>query len=186
MVDWNVEQRDNRLCFQLVTEQRWISGYVQTVHRRVIDLVNSGTLPAFVTRDASLASGPIHSAFDGTGEDQITVVTERVLFLVPVEPVGTTAPPADPRLWITKKVVESALLGIGPYEIFGQVHLPQGAELRRDFLSTGLEFFAVTDAVIRRLDGTMSLKERTVVVNRRRVDYAIPSVWPRHWAGFES
>jgi hypothetical protein len=175
------EQTANGLRFQLATEHRWISGRVQTNQRRLIDLLNAGALPAIVARDVSMSNAPTHAVAEDTGEGQIAIATDRILFAIPIEPEsGVAVVAADARYWLIKKIPALAVLGVGPYEIRGHVHLPPGgADLLEGFLAAGLDFFAVTDVSVQSLDGGVSLQERVVVVNRRRVDYAIPGTAAR-------
>ena len=182
------ERTGNRLHFQLVTEHRWIAGYVHTAHRRLIDFLNSDLAPVISARGVSVGYAPGCPSPDGGPDggliEEVTIVADRILFGIPVEAEASAAAPSGPQVWVVKKAAQRAVLGIGPYEICCNVHVPEGAELTQAFLTSGLEFFAATDALIRRLDGSVNLEERVVVVNRKRVDFAHPAASAPPWARF--
>ncbi len=194
----------NTLRFWLVTRERWIRGRLSTTHRRLIDFLNAeDQTPSIVVHGVSLAYQPgaeddrkapgdaVPASSDGywRGDtvpasldrewrgDTVHVNLRNLLFGVVLE--GPDAPPAaaERHLWI-RKVREPAHLGVGPYEIDGQMHLPEGRDPEGGLRATGTIFFAVTDATIRRFAGGFTALEPVVVINREAVDYLTTAVEP--------
>ncbi|MCL5108350.1 MAG: hypothetical protein M1401_05730 [Chloroflexi bacterium] len=181
----------NTLRFWLVTRERWIRGRLSTTHRRLIDFLNAeDQTPSIVVHGVSLASQPgaeddrkapgdaVPASLDREWRgDTVHVNLRNVLFGVVLE--GPDAPPAaaERHLWI-RKVREPARIGVGPYEIDGQMHLPEGRDPEGGLRATGTIFFAVTDATIRRFAGGFTALEPVVVINREAVDYLTTAVEP--------
>ncbi|MHB1133575.1 MAG: hypothetical protein ACYC4L_14480 [Chloroflexota bacterium] len=168
------ERVDNRLHFHLVTNHRWLTGHLHTVHRRLIDLLNSDQNPSLLLRDVSIGVGPHRPRLGSVLDDPVVVVIDRIYFAVPQDAVSHVVTPRPSDAWIIRKANERAVVGIGQYEIIGDVHFAEGGDVCDTFLTSGPPFFAVTNAEIRRMDGTLSIDSPVVVVNRLRTDYLTP------------
>ena len=156
------------ISFQFVTKNRWTSGRVETRYNRLIDLLNSDHISTInVHKATSVRPGEVPEPETGL---QVLVAVHRILFAAPLTSATAAEAPGD-NYWLVQKEQERAVIGIGQYEIVGKVHLPRQATLGVDFLTTGLPFYAVTEASIRLVDGAPVADLPVIVVNRRRTEY---------------
>lgn len=156
------------LQFRLVTENRRLLCRANAAHRRLVDLLNAHAERAMLVQVECAPS----KAGEGANANDSTITTmcvntREILFGMPIE-VASAAPSRKPPYW-TEKDKWRTVIGIGPYEIVGNVHLPKGAWQREEALTEIAGFFAVTEATIRRLGG-LPAPERVVIVNSARID----------------
>ncbi|MHB1134276.1 MAG: hypothetical protein ACYC4L_18050 [Chloroflexota bacterium] len=164
------EAQEYALQCRLVMDNRWLLCHAETTQPRLVDLLNANAerlLPVWV--DASGTLDDDTAAVEAQKGSAACVNTATIFFGVPIEAEGTPAPAGIPAAWIEKSL-RRVRIGLGPYEIAGIVHLPKESG-RGAWALLALEaFFAVTDARIKRADGSRAL-ERVVIVNRAHVQY---------------
>ena len=167
----------SRMRFRFRLRSCWINGELNTVHRRLIDVLNVEHAEVLVAEKVS-----VQQCFDVSCTiavvDCATINTSGVLFAVPLEETNGSPAPPNPLAWV-KKRPEQAITGIGPYQITGNVYLPEGSQLRDAFVAVRDRFFAVARAVIRLADNPDFVEEHNVVfVNRELMDFVAPAPDP--------
>jgi hypothetical protein len=169
-----VPSQTNALGFWFATENRWLRGRIHTIHRRLIDALNTESdqmLLVEQTAPHDLRFRPRRGPSLRAG-----VAIPNILFCVPVEDEETPAAPRDHHAWVLKSP-ERVELGVGPFEIEGTLHLPEGSKLEDTLGIIRLRFLALTEAVVRRSDDPGSVQQYpVVVVNGRQVEYVMPAV----------
>ena len=157
------------LEFQLAMEGRWLLCCISTPHRRLVDLLNAHRDRAMLVHIDDCGDGSAEDATArGPADTLDSVNTRSILFGIPIEISGTAAGRGSPS-WI-EKVKQRVRIGIGRYEIVGDVHLPKGIVHVAAAVSELDGFFPVTDASVRREGGRPGPK-RVVIVNSERVDF---------------
>jgi hypothetical protein len=157
------------LRFRLVTENRQLLCRASAAHRRLVDLLNVHLERSLLILNERHSIGTDEGT--NAGDPVLTTInvnTREVLFGIPIE-TGVASPTRRPSNWIAKDRW-CTRIGIGPYEIVGNVHLPKGAWQREEALTEIAGFFAVTEATLQRASGALSL-ERVLIVNSTRIDY---------------
>lgn len=166
--------QQNKVRFRLRVLNHWIDGEVTTVHRRLIDVLNSEHAEILVAERASVQSC-VDTSCSVTTLDCATINTSAILFAVPTEESKEAPAPRDPLAWV-KKRPERALIGMGPYQITGNIYLPEGSQLTEAFAVMRDRFFAVGKGVISRPDDPGFGEEHDVVfVNRVRMEFIAPA-----------
>lgn len=154
---------------QLATEGRWLLCRANSTHRRLVDLLNANLDRALTVQIDAYAAGTDEvPAADGPAGTLGSVNTRAILFGIPIE-AAEMAPARRSPGWIEKDK-RRVRIGIGRYEIVGNVHLPKGIERVEDAVSEITGFFAVTEATTRRAGG-LPVPERVVIVNSSRMDF---------------
>jgi len=163
----------NIIKFKFGTEYRWITGHVSTMHRRLIDILNTEHTDAIVAEGVSSYS--LAEAATGEVVDYANITTASILFAVPVEEVRDAPRPKDPFVWV-KKRPERVRVGTGPFNIEGNVYLAEEYKLKDLLLSVRDQFIAVAQAVVTRADAPEFREEHGVVfVNRSGMDFIMPT-----------
>ncbi|MDA8218196.1 MAG: hypothetical protein M0Z94_11330 [Dehalococcoidales bacterium] len=166
----------NAIRFRLITSNRWIVGQTATIHRRLIDLLNSENTESLAAQDVGILQQGLPPQPVDEGADWASVNTSAVILAIPQEETINPTVPRDPHMWV-KKQPARAKVGVGPYELTGNVHVPDGCELDRGFLEVRVKFIAMTTVSIRRVDDPTFLEEQSVViVNKAHIDYVMRSV----------
>lgn len=164
----------NTLGFWFATNNRWLRGRLQTTHRRLIDVLNNEQDEMLLVSHVA----PHNERFRARRESAVRagVAVANILFCVPIEDEETPPAPRDTHAWVAK-VPERVELGVGPFEIEGCLHLPEGTVLEDTLGIVRSRFLALTDVVVRRADDAAPAQRYpVVVVNGRRVDYVMPAV----------
>ena len=158
----------NRIWFRCRTQHRWVSGCLSTSERRLADALNNGHAEDVLVADEV-------SVVDSTGGQErvqaighANISRSAILFAVPVEDA-----PRRPDLLIRSKMPAQRLrVGIGPYEIVGNVHLLEQDRFQDALLAVTRQFVVLAEAVIRRVDDPSFVEEHDAVcVSRQHVDY---------------
>ena len=163
-----------RLRFRLATEDHWISGVISTVHSRLVDVLNSDFGVILLAEEASVRSWlSAHSDAEGVNFVQINAL--EILIGIPIEEDRRSSSPRDPLVWV-KKRPERVRIGIGPYEIVGNIYLAEGAVLEGLLAGLRYRFIPVTDAVVKRVDiSSVTEEHQVVLVNRGRITFLMPA-----------
>ena len=160
--------QQNRIRFRIRTQSRWINGDVTTLHRRLVDALNSENAETFIAEDVSLETC-LDAGHGGEAVCYASIDTSSILFAMPIE--DATGYFQDPLVSV-KKRAERVVIGVGPYEISGNIHLFEGCKLRDLLSAMRNRFVVLTEAAIRRTDDLGFEEEHEVVfVNRKRVDF---------------
>ena len=172
MLDKQPAMQRHVVHLHVATGSRWVSGHVTTNHRRLIYCLNREHRDMLLIEDAVVGNRP--GVRDSSEELRVAYVsTARILFAVPVEEARDSSPPPDPLLWVEKRP-RPLVLGVGRYEIAGDVFLLPEADLTPSFVLTGDRFIAVGDALIKSLDDPSLVQEQAVVtVNREHISYIL-------------
>ena len=164
--------RNRTLHFRLATEHRWLTCHTNSAHTRLVDLLNSTQDQMVLVQVESCEGKNGEGVLAGAPSEYVAgVSTGAILCGIPIEPAGAAAAPRRSPAWVERSLWR-ARIGIGPYEIVGNLHLPKGATLNEEAAMASARFLVVTDATIWRPDGS-SVQERVVVVNRARMDFMI-------------
>jgi len=118
-----------------------VSGTTATRFTRVADILNQLSSTHLVVEHATVSEYDNPTAT--LGAQQILVTLEQILFVVAPD-VGETAR-SDMR--IPKRAVH-AQLGLPPFRVTGQVHVPQGSRPVDGLLNAADRFLAMTDVTI--------------------------------------
>ena len=166
--------QQNRVHFRLRLLSHWVDGEVATAHRRLIDLLNSDHAEILIAEGVSVQNC-LSTGCGVTTVDCAIITTSAILFAVPTEESRDAPAPRDPMTWV-KKRPERALIGIGPYQISGNIYLPEGSQLRTALVALPDRFFAVGKVVVSPADGQGLAEEHEVVfVNRERMESIAPA-----------
>lgn len=160
------------LQFRLVTENRWLLCQADTMQSRLVDLLNANPEKTMLVQIDSLSSPDAAAgSADAPVGRAVGINTAAILYGVPVEAPGA-APAKRSPAWVERSLWR-VRIGLGPYEIVGNIHMPKGTRLTEAVLAAMNVFFVVTDATIRRADGS-AFQERVIAVNRSRLEYIMP------------
>lgn len=163
----------NTLGFWFATEHRWLRGRIHTVHRRLIDALNAEADQVILVENAAPHDLNFRQRRDPAARAGVAI--PNVLFCVPIEDAETPAASRDPHAWVLK-TPERVELGVGPFEIDGILHLPEGSRLQDTLGVIRHSFLALTEVEVRRTDGPRTAQRYPVaIVNGRRVEYVIPA-----------
>jgi len=159
------------LRLRVATNNRWIAGHVTTLHSRLIDALMSMYGQDIDLKEVVVGQTPYPSA-EVPAVAYANVNLDAVLLALPVE--GASSPtPSDPYA-VLHKQPHRLRLGVGPYEVEGNIYLAEGSSLQEGLIATRAPFVLLTDAVITRADGTGRWVEPVVIVSRQRADYLMP------------
>lgn len=173
-MSWDVipGAQKSSISFRFATQNRWISGRIETVHKRLVDVLNSEG-----TDIMSVDQVEVRDRRDGatclTRADSAEISIAKVLIAVPSEDEPKAAPWRDPMVWVKKKP-EWARVGIGPYELTGQVHVAELGQVPGFFSVVRDKFIPMTQVTVKNLgDPTFAERFEILLVNRQYVDYAM-------------
>lgn len=182
-MSWNVlpGTEKNWINFRYATQHRWISGRVKTVHRRLVDVLNSEGTDIMAVEQVE-----VRDRRDGatclTQADVAEISIGKALIAVPAEDEAKPAARPDPMVWVKKKP-EWVRVGIGPYELVGQVHLAELGQVIGFFSVVRDKFIPMTQVTVRNLnDPTFVERFEVLLVNRIYVDYAMAATPPQDGA----
>ncbi|MHB1134256.1 MAG: hypothetical protein ACYC4L_17950 [Chloroflexota bacterium] len=169
--------KDCALQFRLVTQNRWLHCHVETTQERLIDLLNansSRSLPVWIY----VSGGPDGKSRGGDSESSgaASVKVATVLFGVPIENHPIRAAVSKSAAWVQTSVYR-VRIGLGSYEIDGNIHLPKATGRGPWALAAMESFFAVTDPTIQFSDGSR-IQEHVIIVNGASVEFVL--VEPGH------
>jgi hypothetical protein len=153
------------------TESRWLQASVETDYPRLIDLLNGDC--QLVRADQVVLQGDMYVYRGDTGSSGC-LCPGRALLVVPLDAEESTGV-AEPghRGGVG---TDLARLGVGPFEVTGYVHLPEGTSLDECLVQAEERFIVVNRAVVRRADGAGPVEHQGLVfVNRERIDYLLPA-----------
>jgi len=177
MFDQQKETPENRIRFRLCTGNRWMSGYVTTPHRRLVDLLNKEHQQSLLVEGLSIRSNS-HDEEVGEKSQYAYVNPSTILFAAPIDESADALRPADPLVWVRKRP-QRTRFALGPFAVVGNIHLLQNAALGPSFLPAGDRFAAVTKAVLRRDDDPRFAAEEDVIfVNKDRIEYLVAAESP--------
>jgi len=144
------------------------------MRRRLGDVLNREDAAGILFVDDSRApdpTGPDDRSDQSAGFAGVNLA--NVLFVIALE--GDGAPPPDSFEWLQKRP-EKVYVGVGPYEIVGDLHLAPGTGLR-DMIGLARPTFIALAAAAIGVPGDPSSVEHydVVFVNRRHIDVIGPS-----------
>jgi hypothetical protein len=162
----------------LYTDAYVIRGTATSRHRRVSDILNTGTEEFIVLSAVSMdewgsTAAPVHA-------DYAQVTLGSVLFAVADEPVEPT-----PELRLVK-IPEQAFISVPPFRIVGNIHLPPEQNMRLALGELTGRFVPVTDATFWS-DTVGEAKQSAVMVavNHSRAQILAPHTDVDPWAGLD-
>jgi hypothetical protein len=169
-----VPSQVNVLGFWAATEHRWIRGQLHTIYRRVVDALNADADQTLLVEQVwphTLDQQPRRAQPSYQGG----LAIPNLLYCVPIEDEETPAAPRDSHAWVLK-TPERVELGLGPFEVTGYLHLPEGAALSDTLAIVRSHFSPLTEVTIRRLDDPDYERSfPVVVVNGQKVEYVVPA-----------
>jgi hypothetical protein len=162
----------------LYTDAYVIRGTATSRHRRVSDILNTGTEEFIVLSAVSMdewgsTAAPVHA-------DYAQVNLGSVLFAVADEPVEPT-----PELRLVK-IPEQAFISVPPFRVVGNIHLPPEQDMRLALRELTGRFVPVTDATFWS-DTVGEAKQSAVMVavNHSRAQILAPHTDVDPWAGLD-
>ncbi len=172
MLDQQTETPENRIRFRLCTGTRWMSGYVSTPHRRLLDLLNEEHHQSLPAEGLKIRSNSEEEEVGG--ESQYAYVNfPTILFAVPIDEPLYDLRPADPLVLVKKKPLR-VRFALGPFTVVGNIQILENATLGPSFLPAGDRFAPVTGAVLSRDDDPQfSEEEQIIFVNKDRIEYLV-------------
>ncbi|MGH7863225.1 MAG: hypothetical protein ACREOS_13460 [Candidatus Dormibacteraceae bacterium] len=165
--------RPRRLRLRARTLERWIEGTVQTVHPRLIDLLNGADGGGLiVAEDVSIAVDDGARSRTPAASSTATLNTNTWLFASPLDDDDRSGRDSFERV---SKYIDRARVGIGPYDIVGEIHLIPDTTLQTVQILARARFVVLTGATIERdRDRPTSTPLGVVCVNLRLVDFIAP------------
>ena len=165
--------KPHRLRFRFVTEDRWLLGHVSSIHRRLIDVLNAEPNQPMLVAEGVTVQNDYFPTREDDSRAFATVNLSRVLLVIPQDDEPPASAP-DPYAWVPKRA-ELVRVGIGPYEVVGNAHLPEGTDLKEGIAEAKTRFVTLTNAMVRRINGPNYMEqERVVLVNKERLDFIMP------------
>ncbi len=162
-----------RVRLRFVTAERWLLGHVDVGRHRLLDLLNAEPGEGIVVEQALLQSD-LYPYREGEGPGFAVLNPAHVILIVPAEEAAVGALRA-PQAACLHGRAELTRVGLGAYEVVGNLHLPTDVSLREGALAAGARFLTVTDAAIRRIGGVGYLEQQEIVlVNRERIEFLMP------------
>ncbi|MHB1132435.1 MAG: hypothetical protein ACYC4L_08620 [Chloroflexota bacterium] len=147
----------------------WLRCRATSTHRRLVDLLNANANRPFLVQVDSITAGSPEAEGVSRGVDALASVNPRsIVFGLPVENLGLVPRRKSPD-W-SEKVKRPVRIGVGSYDIRGNIHAPKAARQVEESVTGISGFFAVTEAIIRR-DAGFPFERRVVIVNSDPVDF---------------
>jgi hypothetical protein len=137
----------------------------------LLDLLNGDC--RLIKADEIVLQGDLY-VYRGDTTSSGCVCPGRAILVVPLDAEASAGiAESSPR---SSEVSELARLGVGPFEVTGHVHLPEGGSLEGCLSQTEGQFLVVSRATVRRADGVGPVERQELVfVNRERLDYLLPA-----------
>jgi len=156
----------HRLQLRCRTQNRWLTGCVTTTRRRLADLLNSEESSSVLVVDDAVVE------LDGQETrfvlSHVNLSTSTILFAMPIE---DTPRPPDIRIRSTRRV-ERMLVGVGPYEIEGDLYRLPESRPREVLASISSQFIVLAEAIIRPAGSPDPLGTyEAVLVNRQHIEF---------------
>jgi len=165
-------RQPNLIAFRLHLGNRCVSCEVLTFHPRLVDLLNAAHGHEMMVNNVSVQR--IVAAKAETTEAEIgSIGTAAILWAAPVEAPGAVQV-RDAYAHVRKRPFP-VRVSMGQCELVGNIHLPEGSDLRDWLTATGPMFAVMTDAVVERIDTGSITAEAVVVFNRERADAILPA-----------
>ncbi|MHB9090754.1 MAG: hypothetical protein ACYC7H_04985, partial [Chloroflexota bacterium] len=163
----------NLLRFWIGTERRWLQGQMHTIHRRLADALNAEADQMLLVDDLFRCDRPGNVIRGSLPISRGGIAVAQALVCLPIEDSETPAPTRDPYAYVVKSP-ERVVLGVGPFEIEGVIHLPDCTGLEDTLGTLNRRFLPVTGVRLRRLDDPSFFFEAPVaIVNGRQVEYLV-------------
>lgn len=162
-----------RLRLRARTRERWIEGTAQTAHPRLIDLLNAADAGGLVVvEDVTITEDAGPPDRTPTSFSTATLNTDAWLFASPSEDDDRPGRDSFDRV---SKYADRARIGVGPYEIVGEIHLIPGTTLQTVQALARVRFVVLTAATVERDHGRPTSTPLGVVcVNLRLADFIAP------------
>ncbi len=170
--DWdNGNVTTNTLCLWLVTADSWLRGKIMSRHRRLLEVLNTEMEQLATLHEVEVRARP-----DGAPlacAPMAGVSLANALFVIPLEE-GSPPAPAD-SLVVVQKTQELTVIGIGPYILMGNLHLPSEGRLENYFALLPRRYHAMTKVRLSDHDDRELGTFDTVLINGRWIDGVLPA-----------
>lgn len=166
--------RPNKLRFRVYTRDHWLDGQFKSIHRRLIDLLNSEDAQVGVVAEEVSIQGDGCQPGHEVRFDHASVNVTSVLLAIPMEG-SDDPPPRDPYVWVRKRPVKVSI-ATGPYQVMGDIYLIEDGRLREVLQILKTRFIAVGNAAVSRVDdATFRETHEVVLVNRNLLTLIAPA-----------
>jgi hypothetical protein len=158
--------------FRCYTDYRSITGTVRTNANRLVDHLNQDDLIGLLIVE-DLEVDHFDNAYYGSTVARSGIVgLADLIVAIPIEDNGP--PPHNPQAWVKKKPCP-VRLGVGPYELVGDVYVGEGSTVTEALATSRQRFLVVTSAtILRTASPGQPVSHDIVLVNLSRLTHLHP------------